>query len=161
MIVVSDTSPLNYLVLLGAVDVLPKLFGQVHAPPAVIQELQQPRTPTSVLQWAQSPPTWLNISVPSAATSVAAGLDPGEAEAIALAVELAADAVLIDEKVGRRIAQSQGLATFGTVTVLELAAEAELIDLQSALNRLEQTSFYITKSIIDAALQRHTARKQR
>ncbi len=47
MIVVSDTSPLNYLVLIGAIDVLPKLFGEVYAPPAVIQEFQHPRTLTS------------------------------------------------------------------------------------------------------------------
>jgi predicted nucleic acid-binding protein len=44
MIVVADTSPLNYLVILGAVDVLPKLFTEVHAPPGVMQELQYPRS---------------------------------------------------------------------------------------------------------------------
>lgn len=39
MIVVSDTSPLNYLVLLDVVSVLPKLFGEVVVPPAVLTEL--------------------------------------------------------------------------------------------------------------------------
>ena len=107
MIVVSDTSPLNYLVLMGAIDVLPKLFGEVYVPLAVIQELQHPRTPEPVKQWAQSPPEWLRIREPSAETSNAAGLDPGEAQAIALAIEIHADAVLIDEKLGRRIAKSQ------------------------------------------------------
>jgi len=62
MIVVSDTSPLNYLVLVGAIDVLPKLFGEVYVPLAVIQELQHPRTPVPVKQWAQSPPDWLRIA---------------------------------------------------------------------------------------------------
>jgi predicted nucleic acid-binding protein len=161
MIVVSDTSPLNYLILLGAVDVLPKLFGQVNTPPAVIQELKHPRTPEPVRDWAQSPPEWLRISAPSVDTPVAAGLDPGEAEAIALAVELRADAVLIDERMGRRIAKSLGLATLGTITVLELAAEAGLVDLKVALNLLQQSTFYITDEHINAALQRDAARKRR
>jgi predicted nucleic acid-binding protein len=161
MIVVSDTSPLNYLVHIGAVDVLPKLFGEVHSPPTVIEELQHPRTPEPVKQWAQSPPEWLRISAPSADVPVAAGLDPGEAEAIALAMELGADAILIDERKGRRIAKSQGLATLGTITVLELAAEAELVDLNVALESLQQTSFFITKEIVDATLERHAARKRR
>jgi predicted nucleic acid-binding protein len=161
MIVISDTSPLNYLILLGAVDVLPKLFGEVHAPPAVIQELKHPRTPEPVKTWALSPPAWLRISAPLADAPVAAGLDPGEAEAIALAEELCADAILIDEKKGRRIAKSQGFATLGTITVLELAAEAELVDLKIALDALQQTTFYITKIQIDAALERDAARNRR
>ena len=115
MIVVSDTSPLNYLLLVGAIDVLPKLFRQVFAPPEVIQELQHPRTPEPVRRWAESPPEWLHISTPSANAPLAAGLDPGEAQAIALAIELRAAAVLIDEKKGRRIAKSHGLATFGKI----------------------------------------------
>jgi predicted nucleic acid-binding protein len=38
MIVVSDTSPLNYLVLISAIDVLPKLLEQVYVPPSVVVE---------------------------------------------------------------------------------------------------------------------------
>lgn len=48
MIVVSDTSPLNYLVLIGADDVLPALFGQVLAPPAVLDEMQHAKAPAQV-----------------------------------------------------------------------------------------------------------------
>jgi predicted nucleic acid-binding protein len=109
MIVVSDTSPLNYLVLIEAIDILPELFGQVHVPPAVMQELQHPRTPEAVKDWAQSPPQWLSIRAASVATSPDGRLDPGEAEAIALALELRAGAILIDEKRGRRAAKDHGL----------------------------------------------------
>jgi len=97
MIVVSDTSPLNYLVLIDAIDVLPQLFGEVHVPPTVMQELQHPRTPEPVKRWAQSPPDWLLIQSPSADTPLDPRLDPGEAEAIALALELHATAILVDE----------------------------------------------------------------
>lgn len=161
MIVVSDTSPLNYLVLVSAIDVLPTLFGGVYAPPTVLTELQHPRTPPAVKQWAQSPPDWLRISEPSKGVAGTAGLDPGEAQAIALAVEIRADAVLIDEKKGRRVAKSHGLATLGTITVLELAAEQELLDLRAAFDSLQRTSFQITQDLLDAALERETARKAR
>ncbi len=61
MIVVSDTSPINYLVLIEADHVLPVLFGKVVAPPAVISELQHQKTPAKVSAWAASPPAWLEI----------------------------------------------------------------------------------------------------
>ena len=159
MIVVSDTSPLNYLVLVGAIDVLPKLFREVYVPPAVIDELRHPRTPEPVARWLQSPPAWLRISAPSAESPLVAGLDPGEAQAISLAIELRAAAVLIDEQAGRRIAKAQGLTTLGTITVLELAAEQELLDLNVAFESLQRTTFHVTQELLEAALARHAARK--
>jgi predicted nucleic acid-binding protein len=61
MKVVTDASPLNYLVLINAEHVLPKLFGEVLAPAAVIEELTHVRTPTKVREWASAPPTWLRV----------------------------------------------------------------------------------------------------
>jgi len=159
VIVVSDTSPLNYLVLINAIDVLPKLFREIHVPSTVMLELQHPRTPNVVKSWAQSPPAWLLISAPHATFPAAVSLDPGEAQALALAKELNAAAVLIDEKKGRRIAREQGFTTLGTITILELAAQRKLLDLKSALDFLQKTSFQITKNYIDAALERDAARK--
>jgi predicted nucleic acid-binding protein len=160
MIVVSDTSPLNYLVLIGAIDVLPQLFRQVYVPPAVMQELGHPRTPEVVKRWAQAPPSWLHTSAPSGAIAIFEGLDPGEAEAIALAVELNSPAVLIDEKKGRQVAQTQGLVTIGTITVLELAAERELLELATAFGALQATTFQISQDLLDAALARDAARRK-
>lgn len=160
MIVVSDTSPLNYLVLIGVVDVLPKLFEEIHVPTGVMEELGHPRTPDLVKAWAASPPDWLRVGVPSRVVPAAAVLDPGEAQAIALAMELGAAALLIDEKRGRRVAKEHGFATVGTITVLELAAGRDLIDLRSAFDRLLQTSFQITRALIDAALERDAARRR-
>jgi predicted nucleic acid-binding protein len=87
-------------------------------------------------------------------------LDPGESDAIALALEIQAPAILIDENRGRRAAKKQGLATLGTITVLELAAEQGLLDLKAALNALEGTSFHVTRPLIEAALKRDAARRR-
>jgi predicted nucleic acid-binding protein len=56
MIVVADASPLHYLALIGQIDVLPILYGQVLIPPAVVVELSNPHTPPVVRQWAESLP---------------------------------------------------------------------------------------------------------
>jgi predicted nucleic acid-binding protein len=160
MIVVSDTSPLNYLVLIGAIDVLPQLFRLVYVPPAVMQELGHLRTPEVVKRWAQAPPSWLQTSEPSGAILNLEGLDPGEADAIALAVELNASAVLIDERNGRQVAESQGLVAIGTITVLELAAERELLDLSSVFAALRATSFHISQELLDGAIEREEARRR-
>ncbi|HEX3626340.1 MAG TPA: hypothetical protein VH280_13035 [Verrucomicrobiae bacterium] len=63
-VVVSDTSPLHYLILCGAESVLPRLFHQVLIPPTVFRELQQPNTPPLVLQWAASLPAWVAVQTP-------------------------------------------------------------------------------------------------
>lgn len=51
MIVVADTSPLNYLVLIDEIDLLPALFGRVLLPQAAFHELQHAKTPPKVQQW--------------------------------------------------------------------------------------------------------------
>jgi predicted nucleic acid-binding protein len=65
MIVVADSSPLNYLVLIDEIDVLPKLFGRVLIPEAVARELQSPRTPPQVASWLAAQPVWLVIQAPA------------------------------------------------------------------------------------------------
>ena len=84
MIVVSDTSPLNYLVLLGADHVLPTLFGRVLVPPAVLMEMQHAKAPPPVSAWATQPPAWLEIQAPVTIPHFS-GLGAGESAAIALA----------------------------------------------------------------------------
>jgi predicted nucleic acid-binding protein len=61
MLVIADTSPLHYLVLIEHTAILPALFGRVIIPPVVVEELQRPRTPAPVRVWMASPPTWLEI----------------------------------------------------------------------------------------------------
>lgn len=97
MIVVSDTSPLHYLILINRVDLLPELFGQVVTTPIVVEEMSQPSSPEKVRRWASQLPAWLELKEPSSYLPEVARLDRGEASAISLASELRAG-ILIDER---------------------------------------------------------------
>ncbi len=114
MIVVSDTTPLNYLILVDSVHVLPSLFVRVHAPWAVITELSHSRTPEAVRRWVASPPAWLTVQDPTS-TDASLKLGSGETAAIALGQELKADWILIDERKGTREARGRGLRVAGTL----------------------------------------------
>ena len=95
-VVVSDTSPLHYLILSGAESVLASLFTQVVIPPTVFRELQQPNTPHAVREWACSLPTWVRVQAPHT-LDLTLSVDAGELEAICLAREIKASALLIGE----------------------------------------------------------------
>ena len=157
MIVVSDTSPLNYLLLIGHSDVLPKLFGRVLTPPAVIAELLHEKSPTLVRAWATAPPPWLEVRAP-AQIDVSMDLGPGEGEAISLARELAADAVLIDERQGAAVAKQSGIFVVGTLGVLVVAADKGLLALPQAIAALRQTSFRASEEVYMRAMHRNLRR---
>lgn len=159
MNVVSDTSPLNYLVLIGLPEVLPQLFKEVHTPLEVVAELRHPRTPEIVRQWAGSPPQWLKVTHSAGTVQGSAHFGVGEVAAIALAKQLGAKWLLMDERDGSRFARAQGLRTIGTLAVLEQGARRGLLDLNDALTRLRQTSFRISLPLIRAALERDAAKK--
>src|SRR5215475_4684033 len=98
-LVVADTGPLNYLVLIDAVKLLPKLFEKVFAPEAVRAELLDQDAPAVVRAWAAQPPGWLDVRIISSVIDDPAwrSLDVGEREALALARTLSAELVLIDD----------------------------------------------------------------
>jgi predicted nucleic acid-binding protein len=158
-VVVSDTSPLHYLILCGAESILPSLFHQVVIPPTVFRELQQPNTPPPVRQWAASLPAWVAVQSPKT-VNLKLDVDAGELEAICLAQEIHADAVLMDDRAGRNAAIHCGLAVVGTIGLLEQAAARGLIELSTALARLRQTNARLDPELIHAALERDKARKQ-
>ena len=95
MIVVADTTPINYLILIYQVELLPKLYDRILIPPVVLEELKHPAAPEPVRRWAAHAPLWLEVQTPKRNVRVPQ-LDLGESEAIALATEMNADVLLID-----------------------------------------------------------------
>lgn len=154
MIVVADTSPLNYLILIDHVDVVAKLFGSVVIPPAVEKELKRAESPALVRQWLATRPDWLTVRMPKQ-IEPSIDLDEGELQAIALAAELHADMLLVDEQKGRRLALARGLAVTGTLGVIKLAAVQGLLDQWEALEALRKTNFFIAESLIEKLFGKH------
>lgn len=155
MIVVSDTTPLRYLAVLGHLEFLPRLFGPVYCPKAVVNECLHPRAPAALQAWVKSPPSWLMVAeVDEVAADLQESLDAGEAAAITLAANLHAELILIDEQEGRRCARARGFLTAGTLNILAQAGVRGWIDYQATVDRLRsETNFRVTRSVIDAAWQ--------
>ena len=163
MLIVSDTSPINYLVLLQLDTLLPTLYGRVVIPPAVHEELQRSPTPEAVRRWAAHPPAWVTVQRPQQPLSVRQlpRLDDGELEAIPLAQELHAAFLVMDDAEGREEAARRALTVTGTIGVLETAAIRGLIDLPPVLAQLQATTFYASQRLYDEVLARDAVRKSR
>jgi len=160
MIVVADTSPLRYLILIDHAHVLPALYGRVLMPDAVAKELNQQHTPELVREWMASLPSWLEIRSPQLSLpELSLQLGLGERQAIELAAELEADAVLLDDWAARLEAERRHLVVLGTLRVLADAAEHGLADLAVALARLQQTNFRSSPEFIQTLLDRDARRK--
>ena len=156
MIVIADTTPLNYLVLIDGVEILPQLYGRVLIPLAVWEEFQRPETPEAVRAWVGQPPAWLEVrAVERNPDPAVQNLGAGEREAIALAEELHADRLIMDDRAARRVARQRNLIVIGTLGVLAEAAERELLDFPDAIARLQQTTFYISPEVLNLLLQRY------
>jgi predicted nucleic acid-binding protein len=145
--VVSDSSPLNYLVLIDAIDLLPRIFSRVLIPPAVLRELSCEDTPTPVRNWVTAPPFWLSVSSPDR-DEPSFGLDDGEAEAIRLAQNRGILTLLIDERNGYRVAESLGLKPIGVLGILELSARNGWISFDDYIARIRATSFRLSEKLI-------------
>ena len=153
---VADTGPLRYLVLIGAIEVLPRLFERVFIPEIVHAELRHAHAPATVRHWAEAVPSWLTV-VPTPTTQDAdlGLLDAGERAAVALATEIRADFVLIDERAGVGVARARGLRVTGTLGLLDRAARRGLTDLPAAFAALKATNFHVRQELLDALLARH------
>lgn len=153
MVVVADTSPINYLILIEQIDLLPRLYTRILFPPAVVTELKHPLAPRPVREWASDTPKWLEVLSPKESLTLA-HLDLGETEAIALASEMRAELVLMDERAGRREAVRRGLRVAGTLAVLDEAAEAGLVDFDQVVAQLRRTTFRVSKAVISEIMQK-------
>lgn len=155
MIAVADTSPICYLILIGEIDLLPKIFSQVLAPQAVLAELLHEDAPAAVRGWASTLPSWICVKeLPLLATSGLEKLQAGEQAAILLAESIKADIILLDEKAARRIAVARGLRVTGILGVLGEAATRGLVELAPAIDRLRMTNFRSSPALLKATLDR-------
>jgi len=142
MIAVADASPLCYLILIGEIDLLSKLFLRVLVPQAVIAELLNEDAPEAVRSWAANLPAWIGATEnPLLATTGMEKLQAGEQAAILLAESMKADIILFDEKAARGVAADRGLRVTGLLGVLGEAATRGLIELAPVIDRLRMTSF--------------------
>lgn len=158
LLVVADTSPIRYLVQIGEIDLLPRLFGSVILPSVVARELRHPSAPATVQSWMGELPDWAKIMVaPDVVEPDLNALDPGERSAIALGLSLRADLILIDERRGAKVAVHRGFEVTGALGVLDIAAEKGLVNLPDALDRLGRTNFRCRPALIDALLKKHQA----
>lgn len=157
MIVVADTTPLNYLVLIDEAELLPALFTRVFMPDAAWRELQDPETPLKVRQWMLQSHSWLEArAVPAITTPQLMSLDPGEREALQLALDLGISTVLIDEAEARRVAKALHLRVRGTLGILERGAKLGKTDFREALRKLERTNFRLSNALREEFLRRNS-----
>jgi uncharacterized protein len=149
-IVVSDTSPIRALAHLNLLSVLKNLFAQIIVPPAVDTELRNPaagltpvdvRTLDFVLLRAPRDTERVNELLDT--------LDPGESEALALALELGTKEILIDERAGRAMAKRLGLLPIGVLGTPVRAKQRSLIaTVEPESDRLErELGFFISASL--------------
>ena len=157
MIVVSNTSPLTNLAAIGQFNLLHELYGEVHIAQGVWSELN-----AGGQHWPGSDEVaaadWVhrhNVGNQALVVALQQDLDRGEAETIALALELGADLTLMDEKEGRHAAQRMGLQVAGVIGVLIEAKGQGLVEsVQPHLDRLRRTAgFYISEKLYRYAME--------
>ena len=159
MIVIADTSPLSYLLLIEKLDLLPRLYGRVMIPEAVHAELQSDNSPLPIKQWIAKPPPWFEVRKVKVPENVLNDLGAGEREAIILAQDMKADLLLLDDWDARQEAFRRHLTIAGTLRVLEDAASLDLIDLPVVVAKLRSTNFRISETMLEAMLLRDAQRK--
>ena len=157
MKVVSNTSPLSNLAVIDEINLLQKIYPTVVVPPIVQAELMQfSQINSAIAKLIAS--GWLSVQAPTDLQFVSKlerTLDSGEASAIALAIEINADRLLIDERLGRSIAVQYGLSIRGIVGILVNAKNQSLIPAtQPLLDRLiNEAGFRISQTLYNFALQ--------
>ena len=150
MIILSDNSSLSALAEVGYLDVLPQIFGQISIPEAVLRECRHSGSPEVLRQWIACHPAWLQIvSDPALLHPSTLLLGPGEAAAISVAWEHRGNSRLIlDEKRGRRVAESLGLPKIGVLGLLAEAARLQLLNFEDAVERLRTAGFWMSEILI-------------
>lgn len=157
MTVICNASPLIPLSKIGALHVLPELFGKLIVTTEVFHEVTVIGAGRPGANDVQSAP-WIEVKSYTNAAQFARwrtqhGLGAGETATILLAQELAADLAIIDERTARGLARGLGLSVMGSVGILESAARKNVIaDLRSTYQQLLASGTYIDRAILNRSL---------
>jgi len=153
--VIANNTPLVALWVLGRLDLLRDLYGEVWIPQAIHDEFLA--TERALRESALQNAPWVKpvaLANPQRAR-VYVGLDQGEAEVLALAEERSARLVIMDEMRGRRYARRLGLPLTGTLGLLLLAKEQGLIPrVAPLLTELQNAGLYLAPDLVSAVLRR-------
>ena len=153
MLVVCDTSPISNLVRIGRLDILKTVVGRITIPSSVaveLKKLQHYEIDTSFLE-----DDWVDILEPKDKDFILSlNLDPGEAEAIALAIELDADLLVIDERAGYKIATEYKLTSVGLIGILIKAKQLGMIEsLKYIIEQLQdEAGFWLNRKFVERIL---------
>jgi len=159
MPVVSNTSPILNLAIINQLDLLRQQFGEVLIPSAVLSELKADTDFPGADRIRQAlEATWLHsheLTNVDVARALKRDLDHGEAEAIALSLQLGLGVVLMDEHDGRAAAKAMGLTPVGVLGVLLRAKHAGVLEsVESAMRALQdEAGFYIADDLFNAVLR--------
>lgn len=150
MTVISDTSPLCALAEIYRLPLLEQLFGRLVMPAAVLRECLHAGAPQALTVWATLPPAWVTVADdPEKKEPATAELDPGEAAAISLAMEVGENVLLlIDERSGVAVAQELGIPFTGTLGLLIRGHRLGLLQFEPALLALRGTRFRVSDAVI-------------
>ena len=148
MPVVSNSSPLIGLEQIGQLDLLHSLFGEIFIPDGVAAEVSATVRPRP---WIRNQ----SLLHPLLAETQTPALGVGEREAICLAVEMQASAIILDDEPARKTANKLNLRVIGTAGVLVLAKERQLIgSVRSCLDALVDHRFYLSRALYELILSR-------
>lgn len=156
--VISDTGPIHYLVLIKRIQILPLLFDRVSLPEVVLTELRHDEAPSDVRAWSASPPPWIDVhdQHPGTVTDrTLEDLDDGEAAVIALANQLRPRLLLMDDREGVTLARRLRFPVVGTIGILDLGARRGLLDLATAFSDLRKTNFRRPEAVMQQLLASH------
>jgi predicted nucleic acid-binding protein len=149
-VVISDATPLRYLIQIAEIGILRELYSQIIVPAAVASELSALKTPLLVRNWIARPPDWVVVETPRSPESLPFELlGLGEREAIAIALQSGNSILLTDDLDARFAAESLQVRVVPTIRILSTAAGLGLLDFEDALRRLRETNFRISSKVLD------------
>lgn len=145
-VIISDTSCIILLNKIGAIDILQKLFGEITITQVIAEE------------YKRSLPNWFKIEDPKEPgylRLLSINLDPGEASAIALAIEQTDSLLIMDDLKGRRYAERLGIKVTGTLGVIvEAKLSGHIEAVKPFISKIKQTNFRLTSELEAKVLEK-------